>query len=231
MNPLEKLRSLETERRAINTKLLPLTRLLNERHGELQRLRNQADSVNRDLVVAVSNAGLVEGRHLIGVATMDDLTASQQARQRAEQAHRDAQAAAATIRTIDAELVGLQAAGAELAERIQAIATEEKAATEQYLRDIAAEAGSEYRAAAEVLATKFAAVMAANQLFAQADDVTPDLLVASTWNLLVPAFNLDTARSPSGVLVDTEAARRHVPGALIDLKKRIVSDGVVIAGL
>ena len=230
MTSLDTIKSLDTERSAINARLLPLNRLMAERHGELDRLRALAIGAERELDAAVTRAGLVEGQHLIGAATADDLKTAQEARQRAEQAHGDAQSAVAVMRSLDAEMRGLQDAGAELAERLQSVAVEEKLAREQYLRDIAAHAGSEYRAAAEVLATKFAAVVAANQLLAQAD-VMPNLLVGSTWNLLVPAFNLDTARSPSGVLVDTEGARRHVPGALLGLKARITNDGVVVPGL
>ena len=159
MNSLENIRSLDTERSAINARLLPLQRLMIERQGELARLRALAIGAERDLDAAVTRTGLVEGQHLIGAATADDLKAAQEHRQRAEQAHGEAQISSSSARTIESELSGLEAAGAELGKRLMDINVEEKAAKEKYLRDIAAEAGTEYRAAAQELATKFAVVV------------------------------------------------------------------------
>lgn len=231
MNAIDTLNSLRTERTTINQRLAPLTRAMCDKNARMNELRQQQARAGTDLDMATQHAAQLTGQHLTGDATTEQVKAAEKDRRAAEARHADAQGAAASARTLENELAGMAVAAAPLNLRLQAIANEEAKTQESYMRELGDEAGADYAAAVRVLAGKFAAVAAVNMALARMDGVQPDLLTAAFEHLTVPGFNLDTARAPSGLLLETERARALVPAAFANLKARVLADGLTVPGL
>jgi hypothetical protein len=227
---LETLRALTSERLAINVKLKPLNTHMATLRAELSAKQAAVKGADAAVNVAATECGLIEGRVLIGEASEADAEQARMARKSAETARAAAQKQLAGVGTLTAEINGLGAAGLSLGERLAALDGIEAKARERYLRDVVDEIASNYAEAARALAPKFAAVLAAQQMLARAN-LEPNLLTGSTEMLLIPAFNTPSARSPSGVLVDFESARRQQPAAFDTIRERLLSDGVAVPGL
>ena len=232
MKSLDTLRSLIAEQSEINARLAPLAAKSSERWSELNDLRQRQATAEAELDAAIQQAGLIEGRHLVGAADAEELAAAKQARQAAEKAHQSTIKATASIRALDAEVRGLQAASGPLAQRLALIAGEHAAAVEAYVRQLADEAAGRYAAAARNLAEESAAVMACNMALARMEaGVQPNLLTPLTQNMLVPAYNSPSASSPNGALQTDGTVRVLVPAAFARLKARIAADGVTVPGV
>jgi hypothetical protein len=227
---LDTLRALTFERIAISKKLAPLNTRMATLRAELSSKQAAVGSADAAVAAAATASGLVEGRVLIGDGTADELEQARTARKGAETARAAAQKALAGVGGLSDELAGLEAAGATLAQRLVALDGIEAVARERYVRDVADEIASAYAEAARALAPKFAAVLAAQQMLARAN-LEPNLLTGSTEMLLIPAFNTPSARSPSGVLVDFDSARRQQPAAFDTIRERLLADGVTVPGL
>lgn len=232
VTPIDTYRALEAEQAEIQNRLAPLQQKSVERERELGNLRKRQASAEAELDAAIQQAGWVEGRHLVGAATAEELTAAREARQAAEKQHQTTAKASATIRALEAEIRGLRAAAEPMAQRLAIIAAERAKVVEKYVRQIGDEAAEKYVASARQLTTNSASVVAVNMALARMDNgVQPDLLTGSSANLFVPSFNATGARSGSGALATYEEVRNAAPAAFAALKARIAADGVVIRGL
>jgi hypothetical protein len=227
---LSKLTALKSERIAITKQLQPLNALSAQKRSELAKLNSELAGADARLDAAIQHAAHVQGRALIGDATPEEVDAAVKARQAAVAAHAATQTASAGLRTHTAELDGLQAAGHDLGVRLAAIAGEEAAALEGYLRDLADEAAAEYAVTARALETKLAVVLAYQQALARAN-LDPNLLTGAAWNFCVPGLNSPSAKTAVGWIADIDGARAQQPQQFALIRARIAADGVTVPGL
>ena len=180
---------------------------------------------------AVHQCALIEGQHLVGVATAEQWETAKVARLAAEKAHEATANDAGSIRTLEGEIKGLQDAAVPLAMRLAEIAREQVVVKEAYLREIAAESAVSYAIATRALVEAFGGIVAANRALAAMDGAQPDLMTPTSDYLAVPALNVPGARAPGGWLANTEAAKQLAPAAFVALKARVAAAGITIPGL
>lgn len=230
MTPLATLQNLKAERIAITKKLAPVNTLMAEKRSELAKLQSAIAAANGLLDTAIKTAAQVEGRALIGAATPAEVADAKKARAAAQMAHAATQTSASSVRVLEQELNGLQAAVHDDGVRLGAIATEEASAEERYLRSIVESLGVAYDDDCKTVGKSFAALLAAQQMLAAAN-LNPNLTGGSTAMLLLPSFNTPAAHSPVGVLLDYDRTRLQQPQQFQAIRDRIAGDGVHINGL
>lgn len=232
MSPLDQLRALGDERKAINDRLQPLSMLMAQKQSELSKVRAAVADAQATLDAAVKHSATIAAQQALGSATIDDAKSAMVAREAAQKEFADAQALAVGIRDLITEYDAMQAAGHDLALRLGAIGNEESALRERYLRQLADDAAADYATVAQELSEKLATVLAYQQALAAAN-LNPDLLTPAVWGFSIPSLNSPSAqgKSGSGLLIEVDHARQMQPIAFQQIRQRIAVDGVSISGL
>ncbi|MEP6874057.1 MAG: hypothetical protein ABI887_06795 [Burkholderiales bacterium] len=231
MKSLDTINRLSAERADIEARLEPLARKSAERGAELNSLRNRKASAEAELDAAIHQGALIEGRQLVGAATVEEVESAREVRQAAEKAHAATTKAVAPIRALEAEVKGLHEAAAPLGLRLHEITNELTAAREAYVAELAEDAAADYAAATVAVTDAYVALVALNRTMASMDGINPTLALATTDYMAIPAFNVNGARSANGWLSTSGIAGSLVPAAIKALRSRIAADGVKIPGL
>jgi hypothetical protein len=231
MHALQRLKSLAAEKAEAAAKLAPIIAARDQRISEANAERKRREAAGAEQVEAIRVAGIVAGQHVAGTATVEQLRAAEKARAEAMKRCKAIRNDSDALLVLESEIHGLDAAAEPLQHRLAALTSSEAAARIEYLRAIGNAAAATYASLAGQLLHAFADVCAVNMALARIDGANPDLTTGSTENLLIPAFNAPSARSPSGTLGTTSEARKLYPGAFSSLKARIDADGVFLPGI
>jgi hypothetical protein len=231
MQALERLKNIANEKADTTAKLAPIIKARDQRISEANTERKRREAADAEQVEAIRVAGIVAGQHVAGTATTDQLNAAEKARAEAMKRCKAMRNDSDALLLLESEINGLVAAAEPLQHRLAALAASEAAARIEYLRAVGNEAAAAYAGIAAQLVHAFADVCAVNMALARLEGANPDLMTGSSENLLIPAFNVPAACSPSGTLGTTAEARKLFPTAFAGLKARIGADGVTLPGI